>query len=167
MIHIYCGDGKGKTTAAMGLAVRMAGNGGRVHIVQFLKGTASGEIEFLRDTKITVARCDKNYGFFKNMTDSDKEQITKCHNENLRQALSEIRNLDMLVLDEIFAAVNLGLADLDLIKMIIGNCGETELVMTGRDPNGYFLDRADYVSEMKKIKHPFDKGIAARKGIEF
>ncbi len=167
MIHIYCGDGKGKTTAAVGLAARMAGHGGRVRIVQFLKGTVSGEIEFLRDTKIAVSRCDKNYGFYKNMTESGKEEITKRHNENLRQALSELGNLDMLVLDEIFAAVNLGLADLDLVKAIVEGCGKTELILTGRDPDEYFLDRADYVSEIKKIKHPFDKGVAARKGIEF
>lgn len=173
MIHIYCGDGKGKTTAAMGLAMRMAGSGGRVHIVQFLKGSPSGEINFLRDTKnsgdtkITVSRCDKNYGFYKSMSNSEKSEITACHNKNIDEALSLLSELDMLVLDEIFAAVNYGLADMDKIKKLIEGCSHTELVMTGRNPGKYFLDKADYISEIKKIRHPFDKGISARKGIEF
>lgn len=177
MIHIYCGDGKGKTTAAMGLAMRMLGNGGRVHIVQFLKGTPSGEIDFLReagkikskngDTKITISRCDKNYGFYKNMSDLEKSEITACHNKNADEAFLMLPKLDMLVLDEVFAALNCGLADMDKIKKITESCGSTELVLTGRNPQKYFIEKADYISEIKKIRHPFDKGINARKGIEF
>lgn len=171
MIHIYCGDGKGKTTAAMGLAARMAGDRKRVHIIQFLKGSPSGEIDFLascRDTKlITVSRCDKDYGFFPNMSDTQKQEITQIHNKNLNEALSGIESFDMLILDEIFAALELGLADAGTVKQIMENCKNTELVLTGRNPDSYFLEKADYVSEIKKVKHPYDKGIKARKGIEF
>lgn len=172
MIHIYCGDGKGKTTAAIGLAARMAGNGGRVHIAQFLKGSESGEISFLKNVvknnaEITVSRLDRDYGFYKNMTESEKAEITNCHNAVLQDALSMLDSLDMLVLDEIFAALNYGLADMGTVKRIMEGCGETELVLTGREPGKYFLGAADYISEIKKIKHPFDMGVKARKGIEF
>ena len=100
MIHIYCGDGKGKTTASIGLAVRMAGYGKKVLFMQFLKGSYTGELEILQKSEnITVMRCDKNYGFFRSMTDSDKENIIKCHNENLEYVLKNTYSFDMIVLD--------------------------------------------------------------------
>jgi cob(I)alamin adenosyltransferase len=168
MLQIYCGDGKGKTTAAMGLAARMLGRGGKVHIVQYLKGTPSGEIEFFKNIEnVTISRCDKNYGFYNTMSELDKKEITACHNKNTEEAYSMLKELDMLILDEVFAAMELGLVDVDSIKRIAGNCGDTELIMTGRNPQKYFTDKADYISEIKKIKHPFDKGTDARRGIEY
>lgn len=167
MIHIYCGDGKGKTTAAIGLAVRMAGYNKKALFMQFLKGSYTGELEILKKSEnITVMRCDKNYGFFRSMTDSDKENIIKCHNENLEYVLKNIDSFDMIVLDEIFAAYNYDLADKERVKEIVEKY-KGELVMTGRDPQEWFVERADYVSEIKKIKHPYDRGITAREGIEF
>lgn len=167
MIHIYCGDGKGKTTVAIGLAVRMAGYNKKVLFMQFLKGSYTGELEILQKCEnITVMRCDKNYGFFRSMTDSDKENIIKCHNENLEYVLKNIDSFDMIVLDEIFAAYNYDLADREKVKEIVEKY-KGELVMTGRDPQEWFVGRADYVSEIKKIKHPYDRGITAREGIEF
>ena len=167
MIHIYCGDGKGKTTAAIGLAVRMAGYNKKVLFMQFLKGSYTGELEILQKCEnITVMRCDRNYGFFRSMTDSDKENIIKCHNENLEYVLKNIDSFDMIVLDEIFAAYNYDLADREKVKEIVEKY-KGELVMTGRDPQEWFVGRADYVSEIKKIKHPYDRGITAREGIEF
>lgn len=167
MIHIYCGDGKGKTTAAIGLAVRMAGYNKKVLFMQFLKGSYTGELEILQKCEnITVMRCDKNYGFFRSMTDSDKENIIKCHNENLEYVLKNTDSFDMIVLDEIFAAYNYDLADREKVKEIVEKY-KGELVMTGRDPQEWFVERADYVSEIKKIKHPYDRGITAREGIEF
>ena len=167
MIHVYCGDGRGKTTAAAGLAVRMLARGKRVMLVQFLKDGKSGETEFLKKSGASVKCCDKNYGFFKNMSEADKSEITRCHNENLKEALSLMDGLHLLILDEIFAALSYGLADMDLVKEIIENIGDTELVLTGRNPDDYFINKADYVSQTKKIKHPFDKGITAREGIEY
>lgn len=167
MIHIYCGDGKGKTTAAIGLAVRMAGYNNKVLFMQFLKGSYTGELEILQKCEnITVMRCDRNYGFFRSMTDSDKENIIKCHNENLEYVLKNTDSFDMIVLDEIFAAYNYDLADREKVKGIVEKY-KGELVMTGRDPQEWFVERADYVSEIKKIKHPYDRGITAREGIEF
>ena len=167
MIHIYCGDGKGKTTASIGLAVRMAGYGKKVLFMQFLKGSYTGELEILqKNENITVMRCDKNYGFFRSMTDSDKENIIRCHNENLEYVLKNTDSFDMIVLDEIFTAYNYDLADREKVKKIVEKY-KGELVMTGREPQEWFVERADYVSEIKKIKHPYDKGITAREGIEF
>ena len=145
MIHIYCGDGKGKTTASIGLAVRCGGYGKKVLFMQFLKGSYTGELEVLgKCENIKVMRCDKNYGFFRSMSDSDKENIVKCHNENLQYAL----------------------VDKASVRNIVENYGG-ELVMTGRNPDEWFCERADYISEIKKIKHPYDKGIVAREGIEY
>ena len=167
MIHIYCGDGKGKTTAAIGLAVRMAGYNKKVLFMQFLKGSYTGELEILQKSgNITVMRCDRNYGFFRSMTDNDKENIIKCHNENLEYVLKNMDSFDMIVLDEIFAAYNYDLADKEKVKEIVEKY-TGELIMTGRDPQEWFVERADYASEIKKIKHPYDRGITAREGIEF
>lgn len=167
MIHIYTGDGKGKTTAAIGLAVRMAGYDKKILFVQFLKGSYTGELKLLENTpNITVIRCDKNYGFFKSMTDADKDSIKKCHNENLAYAVSHMNEFDMIVLDEIFAAVNYGLLDEETTKKIVESY-TGELVLTGRDPDEWFTDNADYISEIKKQKHPYDKGIMAREGVEY
>ena len=88
MIEIYCGDGKGKTTSAIGLAIRGAGAGMRVHIIQFLKGSQTSELSILETIpNITVMRCDKDYGFTFNMSDTQKEQLTACHNALLHQSL--------------------------------------------------------------------------------
>ncbi|MGN0107465.1 MAG: cob(I)yrinic acid a,c-diamide adenosyltransferase [Hominilimicola sp.] len=167
MIHVYCGDGKGKTTASIGLAVRMAGYKKKVLFMQFLKGSYTGELEILQNCKnIIVMRCDKNYGFYRSMTDADKENIVRYHNENLEYVLKNMTDFDMIVFDEIFAAYNYDLADKERVKEIVEKYSG-ELVMTGRDPQEWFVEKADYVSEIKKIKHPYDKGITAREGIEF
>ena len=167
MVHIYCGDGKGKTTAAIGLAVRMAGYGKKVMFVQFMKGSYTGELEMLIARRnIKVMRCDRHYGFFRSMTDDDKEDIFQYHNANLRYVEWNMTDYDMLVLDEVFSAYNHDLLDRELLRDIIDNY-KGELVLTGRDPQEWFTERADYITEMKKIKHPYDKGIKAREGIEF
>ena len=143
MIHIYCGDGKGKTTASIGLAVRCGGYGKKVLFMQFLKGSHTGELEVLgKCENIKVMRCDKNYGFFRSMSDSDKENIVKCHNENLQYALDNMNEFDMIVLDEIFASYNYDLVDKASVRNIVENYGG-ELVMTGRNPDEWFCERAD------------------------
>ena len=169
LIHIYCGDGKGKTTASMGLAVRAAGM--RVHIVQLLKGSKTAELESLAlIPNIRVTRPDRNYGFTFSMTDEDKAAITKCHNALLEEALREMKNdeIDMLVIDEFCAGYNCGLVDKALADEIVLHKPEKcELVLTGRDPEQKYVDAADYVSEIRAVKHPYEKGIDARRGIEF
>lgn len=171
LIHVYCGDGKGKTTAAVGLSIRAAGSGMKVVFLQFLKARESGEIKVLRKTEnIIVIRNDRDYGFFNKMSDKDKEEITALHNENLMVALKyvEDNSCDLLVLDEACAAYNHGLLNrVTLDKLVKEKPESLELVLTGRDPAPQFLEYADYVSEIRKCKHPFDKNIGARKGIEY
>lgn len=171
LIHIYCGDGKGKTTASMGLAIRAAGNGMNVLFTQFLKGSDTSELNSLKQIKeITVLRNAIDYGFFNQMTEEDKEAITKLHNETLLKAIQAVKDktVDLLILDEIIATYNYNLVDKHLVDELIQNKPEyLELVLTGRDPAEHFIAAADYVSEIKKVKHPFDKRIGARKGIEY
>ena len=170
-IHIYCGDGKGKTTAALGLAIRAAGSGMRVHIVQLLKGNFTSELKIFEEiSNITVERCGKNYGFTFKMSDEDKIQLSKCHNELLlhAEALMKSGNIDMLIIDEFNAAYEYNLLDRELAdRIFFEKPNEIELVLTGRRPSEKFIAGADYVSEIQAVKHPFEKGIAARKGIEF
>ncbi|SHO53353.1 cob(I)yrinic acid a,c-diamide adenosyltransferase [Anaerocolumna xylanovorans] len=171
LIHVYCGDGKGKTTAAAGLSIRAAGCGMKVVFLQFLKAMESGEIEILRKIDlITVIRNEKDYGFFNRMTEEDKLAITELHNKNLKAALDmvEREHCDMLVLDEVCAAYNYNLLDRGLVeKLVKEKRDDLELVLTGREPAPVFLEYADYVSEIRKIKHPYDRKITARRGIEY
>lgn len=171
LIHIYCGNGKGKTTAAVGLAVRAAGAGMKVHIVQLLKGNDTSELASLAlIPNIKVTRPDRNYGFTFNMSDSDKAELTKCHNRILSEALREMKSggTDMLIIDEFCAGCRSGLADKSLLdEIVFSKPPKCELVLTGRDPEQKYVDAADYVSEISSVKHPYDMGIKARKGIEY
>lgn len=171
LLEIYCGDGKGKTTAALGLALRAAGCGLRVHIVQFLKGTETGELASLAQIpQISLVRCDKNWGFTFSMTEQDKKEITVCHNQMLQEAISMAKSgeIDVLIFDEFQAAYAHGLLDKETAKeFILKKPATLELVLTGRNPDPVFLEAADYVSEIHGVRHPYQKQIPARKGIEF
>ena len=169
--HIYCGDGKGKTTAAAGLAVRAAGAGKKIHFVQLLKGNLTSELESMKHIpNISVDRPEKSFGFTWELTDEQKTELTDIHNRILLLAFEKMLSgeTDMLIIDEFCAAYNKGLLDKGLADRIIFERNiSCELVITGRNPDGKFIAAADYVSEIKCVKHPFDKGIAARRGIEF
>ncbi len=171
LIHIYCGNGKGKTTAALGLALRAAGAGMRVYIIQFMKGNPTSELESLKFIpNITVSRLSKNFGFISSMSKDDKKEITVCHNNLLKAAYTQINGckFDMIIIDEFFTAYNYGLVDREIAEHLVfskeKNC---ELILTGRDPSEKFITAADYVSEIKAVKHPYKNGISARKGIEY
>lgn len=169
MIHIYCGDGKGKTTAATGLAVRAAGCGKKVLFVQFFKNGVSSEINFLKKSdNITVLFEPKYYGRVTNMTDREKQECRaaymKLFSESVQQA--EENGADVIIFDEIVSAYNHWFVEKDKLLSFLDR-SKMEIVMTGRNPAKELCERADYITEMKKIKHPFDHGIMARKGIEF
>lgn len=170
-LHIYCGSGKGKTTAALGLALRAAGAGRRVYFFQLLKGAYTSELASLGlIPDITVVRCEKNYGFVKNMTEEQKHEITLIHNEMLTSAkkLKNDETADMLVLDELCAAYRHGLLDKKLAEeLVTDKRTHCEIVITGRNPPDIFIEYADYISEIRCIRHPYEKGIPARKGIEY
>lgn len=171
LIHVYCGDGKGKTTCALGLALRAAGAKMNVVIIQFLKGSDTSELQSIKNIpEIKVLRNAEDYGFVSNMTPAQLETIKQMHNDNLNIALRliETEKCDLLILDELTYVYDMKLIDTEKIDSLIKNKPENlELVITGRNPSSVFIDNADYITEMKALKHPFDKGIHARKGIEF
>lgn len=171
MIHIYHGDGKGKTTAAMGLALRALGHGWRVCAVQFLKDGASGEARMLASLPgVTVIACPTGGKFTFQMTAEELAAARERQEEALARArgLVEAGACDLLVLDEVLDAVNTGtLAEASLMDTVRA-CGEhAELVLTGRGPSPDLVDLADYVTEMRCEKHPYQQGIVAREGVEW
>jgi cob(I)alamin adenosyltransferase len=167
MIHIYTGDGKGKTTAAMGLAIRAAGRGKKVVIAQFMKGADTGELHSLALLPgLVVLRNKKRYGFFNRVDAETQSQIAADNNSSLVEALG--LPCDLLVLDEVFSAYSLGALDRKTIDDLVAEKNEKrELVLTGRNAPQHIIDAADYVSEIRKVKHPYDRGVAAREGIEY
>lgn len=170
LIHIYCGDGKGKTTAAIGLCVRAAGCGMKVILTQFMKSGTSNEIKVLKELpNVTFTCVEKHLGFFWDMTEEEKEEAKMLY----RKLFSEVTKLaveqeaDLLVMDEFMSAYHYGWIDQKEALLFLQNKPEKlEVVLTGRDPGEELIALADYVTEMKKIKHPFEQGIPARKGIE-
>lgn len=171
MIHIYCGDGKGKTTAATGLAVRAAGTGMRVLFARFLKNESSGELKVLDEIpEIEVIHLEKSYGFYQSLSDREKAEMTAMYRklwDDVEERAGSGR-YDMLVVDELMAAYNYGIIKSDQVHRFLETKPEKlEVVMTGRNPSDKLMEYADYISEIKKIRHPFDRKAAARKGIEF
>ena len=167
--HIYCGDGKGKTTAAVGLAVRACGAGWSVVFTQFLKGPDSAERRILKTLPgITLTRVPENVKFTFQMDAEEKKRAALFCAEQLKESFALAQNADLLILDEAFGAVSSGMLEEDALLEAIQNKPEgLELVMTGRNPGERILQTADYLSEIKKGKHPFDEGVPARKGIEY
>lgn len=170
LIHIYCGDGKGKTTAAVGLAVRCAGRGNKVLLVQFLKSRDSGELYSLAKLPdIEVMRGKESKKFTFQMNEEEKHALLIEHNKMFEQVLAKIKNggYSLLILDEVIGALNAKVFEMPkLIEFLRHKPENLEVVLTGRNPAPEFVEIADYVSEMRKVKHPMDKGIMAREGIE-
>lgn len=168
LIHIYCGDGKGKTTAATGLAIRCAGAGGRVMFFQFLKGNSSSERNILKQLdNVKVIDGIDNIKFVWKMTEQEKAETRGQYQHIFNAIIKKAGEYDMIVLDEIIPALKYDfVTEEELIGFLQNKPENTEIVMTGREPSQKLCELADYVTEMRKIKHPYDKGTAARKGIE-
>lgn len=170
LIHIYTGDGKGKTTAALGLILRATGRGLHVVLGQFLKGRETGELHTLSLLPgVTVFRGKPLTKFSFQMNEQEKAEVLQSHNEFIQELASYCRQeeTDLLVLDEVIGACGTHLLDESLLIDFLKHKPEhLEVVMTGRNPSPELLELADYVSEICKRKHPFDKGIPAREGIE-
>ena len=170
-VHVYCGDGKGKTTAAVGLAVRAAGRQKQVVVARFMKTDDSGEVPVLRlIPEICVLPCEKTFGFFFQMTEERKQEAAAYYDSLLTLAFETAKEkaADLLILDEIMASCNYKLVSEDkLLTLLHDRPEQLEVVMTGRNPSQKILETADYVSEICKKKHPFDAGIPAREGIEY
>ena len=171
MLHIYCGDGKGKTTAAMGLALRAAGRDMKVVVAQFLKGADSGERFALAHIPgVTLLDVPEQVKFSFRMNEQERREASErflalCDGCETRMGQGQAQ---LVILDEACAAVNTGLLPLKRLLALLDRAPEgTELVLTGREPAKELLDRADYITEMKMVRHPFEKGIRARRGIEY
>jgi len=169
MIHIYCGEGKGKTTAAMGLALRMAGRGRKVVIAQFLKSADTGERTILSALpQVTVLDAPERIKFVFAMTPEERE--AECaHCRALLSRAAELAGRDgcaLLVLDEICGAVETGLLDGEEVWQIVREL-PCEVVLTGRYPHPLWLEGADYITRMERLRHPYDRGIPAREGVEW
>ena len=175
LVQIYTGDGKGKTTAAFGLALRAAGQGNKVLIYQFLKPPSLdiGErfaVE-LGAVRIRFEAVDMPWDMSESLKDGRAvARMRTAVGEALERIAqtAEKRFYDVIILDEIVFCLSKGLAGLEDIKSIIERKHpDVEIVLTGTGATGELIQMADLVTEMKKIKHPFDKGLPARRGIEF
>lgn len=171
LVQIYTGEGKGKTTAAAGLALRAAGRGLKVIFIQFLKNSDSGEVMFIekRIPEIQVKRFCSQKKFIWHMDENEREILDKETRSGFREALTIAAegSCDILVLDEIFGAYKNNFITCDEILNIIKTKSQgIELVLTGRDAPVEIIEMADLVTEMKNIKHPFEQGIKSRDGIE-
>ena len=174
LVQVYTGEGKGKTTAALGLALRTAGHGGKVLIYQFLKPPALnlGERGGIQNIgSITMLALDEPWDMFESM--GDQQAIERVRTA-IRKALKKVQTAahekyyDLIILDEIVFCLSKGLAEMADVREVIENRDrQVELVLTGRDASGELIDMADLVTEMKPVKHPIDQGIGARKGIEY
>ena len=171
LIHLYTGDGKGKTTAALGLLLRASGRGRRVVLAQFLKGRETGELIMLKAfPDVTVLRETKDYGFYKMASERNRAAMRKEDSRNLEEACRLAREglCDLLILDEICAAYATGTVDKELIDAFIADKPHhLELVLTGRNPPEHFVEAAHYVTELVMHKHPYTLNIPAREGVEF
>jgi cob(I)alamin adenosyltransferase len=169
LVQVYTGNGKGKTSAAFGLALRAAGRGLRVYIVQFIKGGFDYGEMYVVDKVPNVTLKAFGRGKFVTAKPPDREDI-KLAKEALEFARKVVKSgeCDVVILDEINVALNLGLIGLgDVLMLIKARPVHVELVLTGRSAPEEIVQLADLVTEMKEVKHPYSKGLPARKGIEY
>lgn len=168
-VHVITGPGKGKTTAAFGLAMRAAGHGLRVCVVQFMKsGSVTGEViaaEQLKNVRVAQFGTGRFVGSA-DVSDDDRRSARKAMAHATKQAIGG--KCALLVLDEVNVAVFFGLVSADeVIDLLESRADGVEVVLTGRNAPDEFIQYADYVSHIDTIKHPFDDGVTARKGIEW
>ncbi len=168
LVHIYTGDGKGKTMSAFGMTIRSAAYGRKVYLAQFMKGRPYGEDIYLKDDKNIEI---EQFGWEKCIR---KNEVNETHRQTIEKGLLTCREkmltskYNLVILDEIIVAVWFGLIkEKEVIDFIDIKPDGTDLILTGRYASEALIDRADLVTEMKNIKHPYDKGIEARLGMEY
>ena len=172
LVHIYTGEGKGKTTAAVGLGIRACGRGKKVLMIQFLKGSQTGEMFIIEKLKpdFELYRQNELKKFTWDLNQQGLKEIKKHVGDIFQYASNEAMsgNRDMIILDEIIVAITSGFISMEEVLDFIKNKpAGLELVMTGRYAPAEMIRIADYVSEIKAVKHPYSVGITAREGIEF
>lgn len=167
-IELYTGDGKGKTTAAMGLALRMAGRGGRVFIAQFLKGQESGEhFAWQRFADLVALRRYGSGHFVRDQPSPEEIALARAGWEEAARAIAS-GEYRLVVLDEINVAASLGLVEVELVVSALKRRPpDLEIVLTGRNAPAALIELADLVTEMVPRRHYYEKGLPARLGVEY
>ncbi|PKM50480.1 MAG: cob(I)yrinic acid a,c-diamide adenosyltransferase [Firmicutes bacterium HGW-Firmicutes-7] len=172
LVHVYCGNGKGKTTSAIGQGIRATGRGLKVIMIQFLKGKPTGELKTLAklEPDFKVFRFEKERNFFNNLTLTEKDEL-KMEIENamkFARKIFETKECDILILDEILGVLqNKIISEENFGDFIKSKPYNMELILTGRILPDSLKEYADYISEINIIKHPYESGIKAREGIEY
>lgn len=172
LVHVYTGEGKGKTTAALGQALRMIGRGYSVDMIQFLKGKKSGELYSSSKLEpcFKIYRLENIKKFFWTLEQEEKYALKKNIEEmyHWTQEIIKKEECDLLILDEIMGVITNQLIPVEKVCDLIQNKPKhMEMILTGRNAPQSIIDLADYVSDIKAVKHPFEKGIGAREGIEY
>jgi cob(I)alamin adenosyltransferase len=169
LVQVYTGNGKGKTSAAFGLALRATGRGLKVYVIQFIKGGFDYGEAYVVDKLPNLQLKAFGRGKFVTAKPPEKEDV-RLAGEALQLAKSVVGNgeYDVVILDEVNVALNLKLINLEeVLQLIKSKPRHVELVLTGRYAPEGIIEAADLVTEMKGVKHPFEKGFGARKGIEY
>lgn len=170
-IHIYTGDGKGKTTAALGLTFRAAGRKRKILFVQFLKGIETGElIGMTENPNIEHLNVAETTRFFNTLTLEEQNEMKNRTGREWSDLIEKIDagDYDVIVLDEIMAAMHHDLIkECAVLEMMKTKPEKTEMILTGRNASSELIGMADLVTEMRKVKHYYDRGIVSRKGIEY
>ncbi len=167
-IHVYTGPGKGKTTAAIGLGLRAVGAGFKVHMVQFMKGRRYSEIDGIEQlSNFTISQHGRDEFVNKDNPETIDIEMAQEGSEYAKKIIKD-NKFDMIILDEINVAVDFKLISLaDVLNLIDEKPESLELILTGRYAHSDIIKKADLVTEMLEIKHPYQKGILSRKGIDF
>ena len=171
LIIVFTGNGKGKTTAAMGQALRAVGQGLKVLMLQFIKGTWDyGELESIKRLDPDFKIIPMGKGFIRSKSKLNDNEAIENINQSWEQAEKEIFSdtYDMVILDEINYVIDFGFLTVDkMLALLEKKPARLHIVLTGRNAHEKVIERADLVTEMREIKHQYSKGIKAQKGIEF
>ena len=170
-LHVLTGDGKGKTSAAVGMAVRFSGHGGKVIFAQFLKDGTSGELACLRRLGVVIPGMPVPSGFFSRMSPADRTKLVREYEDAVPSVMDVIRRESpgLVILDELSTALSLGVISEPVGRGLVClslSCAET--VATGRNAPAWLLSMADYATEFCQLRHPYaSEGLPARPGIEY
>ncbi len=171
LIQVYTGNGKGKTTAALGQGLRSCGRGLKVCMVQFLKGGDTGELHSVKKLHplFEIFRFEKERGFFWTLSDVEKQELKQDIERGFAfiKEVVEEKKCDILIIDELLGVLGNKLLTVDeVVKLLKSKPADMEIIITGRNVPKEIIEVADLVTEMKEIKHYFNEGIPAREGIE-
>lgn len=172
LVQVYCGEGKGKTTAAIGLGIRAIGNDYKVIMLQFLKKDTNGECQMIKqlEPNFKIFHFEKKRGFTWQLTEEEKQELKSetTNAMNFAMKVMDTGQCDILILDEILNSLEYGfVTEEEVCALIDAKTDDVELILTGKKLPDSIAKRADYISKIEDVKHPIDKGTRARRGIEF